>query len=83
MNISIPEQLSDFIADQMAAAGLESASEYVAGLIEREQERVAQQEKIEALLIEGLDSGEPIEATDDWWAAKRARLVETLPLDAE
>ena len=32
--------------------------------------------RVEALLLEGLDSGEPIEATDDWWEQKRTQLMQ-------
>jgi antitoxin ParD1/3/4 len=42
----------------------------------REQVRVAQQNRVEALLLEGLDRGEAIVATDDWWEQKRNQLVE-------
>jgi hypothetical protein len=29
---------------------------------------------VESLLLEGLDSGEPLEVTDDWWEQKRSFL---------
>jgi len=76
MNISIPDQLAAFIEAQTAAEGLNNTSDYVAGLIEREQERLAQQARVEALLLNGLDSGDPVEATAEWWAAKRSRLLD-------
>jgi antitoxin ParD1/3/4 len=40
-------------------------------LIEREQAL----QQLEVMLVEGLDSGEPIAATDDWWDQKRANLL--------
>jgi len=49
---------------------------YVCQLILREQERLLQQKRVESLLLEGLESGTPIEATDDWWQQKRTQLVE-------
>jgi antitoxin ParD1/3/4 len=76
LNISLPDQVQTFVEEQAIAAGFNSANEYVYHLIVREQERIAQQERIESLLVEGLDSGEPVEATDDWWEQKRTRLVE-------
>ena len=76
LNISLPDQVQTFVEEQAIAAGFNSANEYVYHLILREQERIAQQERIESLLVEGLDSGEPVEATDDWWEQKRTRLVE-------
>lgn len=40
-----------------------------------DQQRAAQ-EKLVALLIEGLESGEPIEVTPEYWAKKRRRVCE-------
>ncbi|MEM9805644.1 MAG: type II toxin-antitoxin system ParD family antitoxin [Cyanobacteria bacterium P01_D01_bin.56] len=77
LNISLPEDLQPFLADQAAAGGYGSLGEYVCQLILLEQTRLAQQAKIEALLNEGLNSGNPIEATEDWWAQKRAQLIDS------
>jgi antitoxin ParD1/3/4 len=76
LNISLSDQVQTFVEEQAIAAGFNSANEYVYHLILREQERIAQQKRIEPLLVEGLESGEPIEATDDWWEQKRTQLVE-------
>ena len=74
LNISLPNQISDFIERQAIADGFNTPSEYVFHIILREQERLEQQQWVESLLIEGLDSGKSIEVTDDWWNAKRAAL---------
>jgi antitoxin ParD1/3/4 len=74
LNISLPNQIIDFIERQAISDGFNTPSEYVSHIILREQERLAQQQRIESLLIEGLDSGNSIEATDDWWNSKRADL---------
>ncbi|MBF2047601.1 MAG: ribbon-helix-helix domain-containing protein [Leptolyngbya sp. IPPAS B-1204] len=76
LNISLPDQIKISVEEQAIAAGFNSANEYVYHLILREQERIAQQERIESLLLEGLESGEPVEATEDWWEQKRTQLVE-------
>lgn len=76
LNLSLPESLQAFVEAQVRAAGMASTSEYICQLILREQARVAQQARVEALLLEGLDSGDGVEATDDWWTQKRARLAE-------
>lgn len=76
LNISLPKQVQTFVEEQAIAAGFNSANEYVYHLILREQERIAQQQRIESLLVEGLESGEPVEATNDWWEQKRTQLVE-------
>lgn len=75
LNISLPEEVQPFLENQAAAAGYGSLGEYVYHLILLEQERLEQQAKVEALLSEGLESGEPIEATDDWWEQKRLQLI--------
>lgn len=76
LNISLPDQVQSFVEEQAIAAGFNSINEYVYHLILREQERIAQQQRIESLLLEGLESGEPVEATDDWWEQKRIQLIE-------
>lgn len=74
LNIFLPDQIKIFVEEQSIAAGFNSANEYVYHLILREQERIAQQERIESLVLEGLESGELVEATEDWWEQKRTQL---------
>lgn len=74
LNISLPNQIIDFIERQAIADGFSTPSEYVLNIILREQERIGQQQQVESLLIEGLDSGESVEVTDDWWSSKRTAL---------
>lgn len=76
LNIVLSDQILAFVEEQATAAGFNTASEYVYQLILREQERLLQQKRVESLLLEGLESGTPIEATDDWWQQKRTQLVE-------
>lgn len=77
LNISLPDDLQAFIERQIATGSYGTASEYISHLIRQEQERAAEKQ-LETLLIEGLDSGDPIEATEAWWTQKRADLVEQL-----
>jgi antitoxin ParD1/3/4 len=74
LNISLPNQIIDFIEQQAIADGFDTPSEYVLNIILREQERLGQQQQVESLLIDGLDSGASVEVTDDWWNSKRAAL---------
>jgi antitoxin ParD1/3/4 len=74
LNISLPNQITEFIQQQAISDGFSTPSEYVVQLILREQERLGQQARVESLLIEGLDSGTSIAVTDDWWNTKRAAL---------
>jgi antitoxin ParD1/3/4 len=42
----------------------------------REDQKRRSQEKLEALLLEGLESGKPIEITPEYWEGKRRQLVQ-------
>ncbi len=75
MNIALPESMKSFVQEQVTAGGYSSVSEYVRELIRADQRRRAE-EKIDALLLEGLASGEPIEATPEYWEARRRRVAE-------
>lgn len=76
MNISLPEALREFVDARLREGGYGTASEYVRELIRNDQKRHAG-ERLEALLLDGLDSGEPIEITDEFWRKKRKELTAT------
>lgn len=75
MNISLPQSLRDFVAAQVKERGYSTPSEYVRELVRRDQKERAE-ERIERLLLEGLDSGEPIGITPEYWEQKRRQLLE-------
>lgn len=77
LNISLPESMREFIDRQITQCGYSTASEYIRHLIRQDQEK-AEKKQIEKLLLEGLNSGEPVEITDDWWAQKRTELMDKL-----
>lgn len=62
MNISLPDQLKEFVDTQVGSGRYSSVSEYVRELIRDDEKRKAQN-RIEALLLEGLQSGEATEMT--------------------
>jgi antitoxin ParD1/3/4 len=76
LNISLPTQITDFIEKQAIADGFNTPSEYVLNIIVRERERLERQQRVESLLIEGLDSGVPTEITDDLMRHRLRELVE-------
>jgi antitoxin ParD1/3/4 len=78
MNIALPESMKSFVQRRVTEGGYSSASEYVRDLIRADQKRQTE-ERIDALLVEGLDSGEPIEVTPEYWEAKRQKLSARLP----
>ncbi len=75
LNISLPESMRTFIEEQVRKGGYSTASEYIRYLIRQEQERSASR-RLEELLLEGLDSGDSIQVTDEWWEQKRVQLME-------
>ena len=77
MNISLPDALKAFVDDQIAKGGYSSASEYIRELIRNAQRQAAQQ-RLEAALLEGLESGEPLPVTAEFWQERRAELEKRL-----
>jgi antitoxin ParD1/3/4 len=67
----------EFESKLRALAGAEgiSVEQYLERLIQAEQDA---DEKLQALAIEGLNSGEPIEIGPEYWEAKHRRLDERL-----
>lgn len=61
MNISLPEPLKEFVDHQIAEGRYSSASEYIRELIRDDEKRKAK-ERLETLLLEGLE-GEETELT--------------------
>jgi antitoxin ParD1/3/4 len=77
MNIALPEAMKQFVQGRVAEGGYSSASEYVRELIRADQKRRVE-ERIDALLLEGLDSGEPIRVTQEYWEEKKRKLTDRL-----
>lgn len=71
LNISLPASQQAFVEDQVSGGHFPSVSDYVASLVRADQKARAQ-EKLEALLLEGLE-GEEEEWTDADWDALRRR----------
>jgi antitoxin ParD1/3/4 len=77
MNIALPKSMKEFVQERVSEGGYSSASEYVRELIRADQQRRAQ-DRIDALLLEGLNSGEPTLVTKEYWEQKKRRLTERL-----
>jgi antitoxin ParD1/3/4 len=70
MNISLPEPMKKFVESEVAEGGYGTASEFIRELVREAQRRKARA-KIDAQLLEGLQS-EASELTDaDWDELKR------------
>ena len=77
LNISLPDQMREFIESRIADGNYSDASDYVYDLIREDQMR-QHELNVDHLLIAGLGSGEPIEITEGYIAQKRCSLMARL-----
>ncbi len=70
MNISLPDPLKQFVDGQIAQGRYSSVSEYVRELIRADEKRKAE-EKLETLLLEGLQGDEISLDKSAWQAIKK------------
>lgn len=75
VTISLPESLKTFIEEQIATKGYGNVSEYFRTLL-REAQAKEEDAKLEALLIEGLTSGEDIPLSREFWSELKAEAAE-------
>ncbi len=76
MNISLPEELKEYV-EERTHSGYSTPSEYVRELIREDQKRRSK-ERLEALLLEGLNSGDPIPADVKFWTELKREAVAKL-----
>jgi antitoxin ParD1/3/4 len=74
LNISLPDSMRAFIEQKVAQGSYSTASEYIRQLVREDQHRAAK-ERLELLLMEGLESGQMVEVSEEFWAKKKAELL--------
>jgi antitoxin ParD1/3/4 len=74
ISISLPENLKEFIVAQVATRGYSTPSEYICELIREDQKKKLAQ-RLSLLLLEGLESSQPLPAGTAYWNAKRQTLA--------
>jgi putative addiction module CopG family antidote len=67
VNVSLPEAMEGFVAEQVQKHGYGDAGEYLRALIREAQAR-SEREEIDAKLLEGIRSGSPTPVTAQTWA---------------
>jgi antitoxin ParD1/3/4 len=79
LNISMPDDLRDFVDARSRQTHHATPTEYIRSLVREDQKR-AQQETLECLLLEGIKSGKPVavEDVDKYFDAKKAALLAKL-----
>lgn len=75
LNVSLPKSLKEHVERQVREGGYSTPSEYVRELLREDRKQKAGQE-LEALLLEGLQSGEPVTADSAYWEKKRRKLAQ-------
>jgi len=75
LNISIPENMKEWISTQIKSGKYTSASDYMRELVRSDQRT---KEELDELLLGGLNSGEPIVPDDNYWASKKQQLKEKI-----
>jgi antitoxin ParD1/3/4 len=76
MNVSLPEELKEYVEAQ-TRQGYSTPSEYVRELIREDQKRRAR-EKLDSLLLDGLNSGDPLPADAEFWTSLKREAVAKL-----
>jgi antitoxin ParD1/3/4 len=77
MNIALPESMKHFVQERVSEGKYSIVSKHVSELILADRERKIEG-RIDALLIEGLDSGQLITATPEYCDEKKRKLTERL-----
>lgn len=70
VTLSLPDSLAAHLEQNFAFYGYGDASEYAAEVLREQQGR--EREALEDLLLEGLNSGDPIPVTPAFWTEFRA-----------
>ena len=76
--LSLPSEMQPFIEAQVAAQGYGTVDEYFLALVQQDRKRRSQ-EQLEALLLEGINSGDVEDVTSEFWQQLRSSV---LKLDA-
>ena len=77
MTISLPDRLREFVESEVSSGNYGSASELFREMV-RERQKVKAQERLEVLLLEGLESGKPVEVTQNYLDQRRRSLRQKL-----
>jgi antitoxin ParD1/3/4 len=80
LNISLPETLQAYVEAQVSQGEYETVNAYFHELVQQDQRRKAQ-EKLETMLIDGLNSGDGAEVTIDFWKNLKSDVLGTTGAD--
>ncbi|MFT3882950.1 MAG: type II toxin-antitoxin system ParD family antitoxin [Gemmatales bacterium] len=75
LNVSLPKAMKEYVQERVKTGGYGNTSEYVRDLIRAEQKQRAKAE-LEALIMEGINSGPAHEVNDEFWAGLKERVTQ-------
>jgi antitoxin ParD1/3/4 len=81
VTISLPDSLKTFMEGQIANRGFGNVSEYVRSLL-RDAQVKENDERLQALLLEGLSSGRGQAVTEEFWSELKVEAAELLAKQA-
>ena len=70
LHVSLSDEMRSFVDEQVRGGSYHNHSEYVRDLIRHDQESRARRQ-VDALLLEGLESGRPVPLTPKDWRVIR------------
>src|SRR5687767_3814460 len=77
LTITLSDAQKEFVSREVAEGKYASPEELIRHLLDEAQKRKAH-ERVEELLLEGLNSGDPIPVTAEYWEEKHLRVEELL-----
>lgn len=81
MNMSLPDQLKDFVDEEVREGGYASTSDYMRDLI-RQRQRAKSASFLRQLIAEGLASGPAVSVTEETFDQMRKELRERTTREA-
>ncbi len=72
LTIALPDDMRKWVDAQVKAGGYTDAAEFIRDLVRRHRDERAH-DVVDALLLEGLDSGPAIAVNDAYWEDKERR----------
>ena len=75
IQISLPDMANRFIEEQIASGRYGSPNDLVIDVVEKARIQAAR-EKLAELIREGMESGEGVEYSDEWWE-RRGKEIRT------
>ncbi|HEY2416202.1 MAG TPA: hypothetical protein VGI40_28435, partial [Pirellulaceae bacterium] len=70
IQVSLAETAAEFVQRQVMAGQFSTPSEYLGFLVEQAR-ALAERQKLDNLLEEGMRSGDPMPFSSEWWQTKK------------